>query len=163
VATGRARRGVTGGLLTGAQATARRRHTTDEASAPSGHGAGTIEEGRRRGEVVRCSTGVRVPFYMVGRGAGRPGMMVYFGNWHLHGCCYQSEGGGAVAAPWRGRRRRRCRLIEGGRKGNGGMAWWAGSAYLAARGQKDRMGWLATGPIGSKVEGNSFSNKKLNF
>jgi hypothetical protein len=43
------------------------------------------------------------------------------------------------------------------------MAWWAGSACLAARGQKGWMGRLATGPIGLKVEGNSFLNKKLNF
>jgi hypothetical protein len=77
------------------------------------------------------------------------------------------EGGvrGGVAAPWHGRRRaasmarrRRCRLGEGGR-GRGGTAWWAGSACLAARGQKGRMGRLATGLIGPKVEENSFSNK----
>jgi hypothetical protein len=73
VVMGGARRGVTGGPLTGARATARRQHTGDEASAPSGHGAGTIEEGRRQGEVVRCSTGVRVPFYRVGRGGGAAG------------------------------------------------------------------------------------------
>jgi hypothetical protein len=61
---------MTRGPLTRARAMARRRHTGDEASAPSSHGAGTIEEGRRRGEGVRCSTGVRVPFYRVGREAG---------------------------------------------------------------------------------------------
>jgi hypothetical protein len=66
----RARRSATGGPLTGARVTARRRRTGDEASTPSSHGAGTIEEGRRRGEVVWCSTGVRVPFYRVRRGAG---------------------------------------------------------------------------------------------
>jgi hypothetical protein len=38
------------------------------------------------------------------------------------------------------RRRQRCRLGEGGRKGKGGTAWWAGSAYLAAQSQKGRMG-----------------------
>jgi hypothetical protein len=32
------------------------------------------------------------------------------------------------------------------------MAWWAGSACLAAWGQKDRMGRLATEPIGPKIE-----------
>jgi hypothetical protein len=47
VATGMARRGTTGGPLTGAQATVRRRRTGDEASAPSVHSAGMIEEGRR--------------------------------------------------------------------------------------------------------------------
>jgi hypothetical protein len=36
------------------------------------------------------------------------------------------------------------------------MAWWAGSACLAAQGQKGRMGRLATEPIGPKVEENSF-------
>jgi hypothetical protein len=94
VATGRKRRDATGGLLTGARATARRRRTDDEASALGSHVAGMIEEGRRRGEVVRCSTGVRVPFYRVGRGAGRPGMAGGGGSWHLHGCRYRSEGGG---------------------------------------------------------------------
>jgi hypothetical protein len=54
-------------------ATARRRRTGDEASAPSGHGTGTVEEGRKRGEGVRGSTGVRVPFYRVGREAGAAG------------------------------------------------------------------------------------------
>jgi hypothetical protein len=75
VVTGRVRRGASGGPLTEARATARRRRTGDEALAPSGHGAGTIEEGRRQGEGVRCSTGVRVPFYGVGRevGAARNG------------------------------------------------------------------------------------------
>jgi hypothetical protein len=48
---------------------------------------------------------------------------------------------------------------EGGRGRGGGTAWWAGSACLAARDQKGRMGRLATGPIGPKVEENSFSNK----
>jgi hypothetical protein len=45
VATGRARRGAIGGPLTEARATARRWCTGDEALAPSGHGAGTIEGG----------------------------------------------------------------------------------------------------------------------
>jgi hypothetical protein len=179
VVTGRARLGATGGPLTGARATARRRRTGDEASAPSAHGVGTVDEGRRRGEGVRCSTGVRVPFYRVGRGAGRPGMAGGGGNWCLHGCRYRSEGGvsygrlkrgrplqlhgaeggaASMARRRRERRRRRCRLGEGGRKGKGGMAWWAGSACLAARGQKGRMGRLATRPIGPKVEENSFLN-----
>jgi hypothetical protein len=69
----RARRGVTGGPLTGAQTTARRWRTGDGALAPSGRGTGTIEEGRRRGEWVTCSTGVWVPFYRVGREAGAAG------------------------------------------------------------------------------------------
>jgi hypothetical protein len=73
VATGMARRGATRGPLTGAWATARRRRTGDEVLAPGDHGAGTIEEGRRRGEGVRCSTGVRVPFYRVRREAGVAG------------------------------------------------------------------------------------------
>jgi hypothetical protein len=73
VPTGRARRGVTGGPLTESRVMARRRRTGDEALAPSGHDAGTIEEGRRRGEGVRCSTEVRVPFYRVGREAGAVG------------------------------------------------------------------------------------------
>jgi hypothetical protein len=94
VAMGRARRGAIGGPLTEAQATTRRRRTGNEASAPSGHGAGTIEEGRRRGEVVRCSTRVRVPFYRVGRAVGRLGMAGDDDNWRLHGCRYWSEGGG---------------------------------------------------------------------
>jgi hypothetical protein len=99
----------------------RRRRTGDEASAPSDHGTGMIDEGRRRGEGVRFSTGVRLPFYMVGRLAGWPGMAGGGGNWRRHGCRYQSEGGGAsygrlkrevgseggvtVAAPGCGRRR----------------------------------------------------------
>jgi hypothetical protein len=146
VATGRARCGVTGGPLTEAQATVRRRRTGNEVSAPSSHGAGTIEEGRRRGEGVWCSTGVRVPFYRVGRGAGRPGMASGGGNWRLHGCHYRSEGGASYSQLKRGelrgrplqlhgteeggaasmarrrreRRRRRCRPGEGGRKGKGG-------------------------------------------
>jgi hypothetical protein len=70
---GRARRGVTGGSLTEARMMVRRWCTGDGASAPSDHGAGTIEEGRSRGEGVRCSTGVWVPFYRVGREAGAAG------------------------------------------------------------------------------------------
>jgi hypothetical protein len=96
VAKGRARRGTTGGPLTGARATARRQRTDNEGSAPSGHSVGTIMEGRRRGEGVRCSTRVRVPFFMVGRGAGRPGMAGGGDNWRLHGCRYRSEGAGRV-------------------------------------------------------------------
>jgi hypothetical protein len=68
----------------------------DEATAPSGHDTCSIEEGRRRGEGVRCSTVVRVPFYRVGRGVEWPGMADGGGNWCLHGCHYQSEGGGRV-------------------------------------------------------------------
>jgi hypothetical protein len=61
----------------------------------------------------------------------------------------------------RERRRQRCRrLDEGKRKGKGAMAWWAGLACLAAQGQKGWMGWLATGPIGPKVEEKIFSDKK---
>jgi hypothetical protein len=56
-------------------------------------------------------------------------------------------GGSGAAGPVR----------EGGR--GGGAAWWAGSACLAARGQKGRMARLATGPIGAKVEEKFFSDK----
>jgi hypothetical protein len=73
VAMGRARRCATGGPLTEARTTARRWCTGGGASAPNGHGAVTIEEGRRRGEGVSCSTGVWVPFYRVGREAGAVG------------------------------------------------------------------------------------------
>jgi hypothetical protein len=50
VATGRVRRGASGEPLTGARAMTRRRRTGDKTSALIGHGASTIEEGRRRGE-----------------------------------------------------------------------------------------------------------------
>jgi hypothetical protein len=46
VAMRRGRRGVTGGLLTGAWTTASRWHTGDGTSAPSCYGAGVNEEGR---------------------------------------------------------------------------------------------------------------------
>jgi hypothetical protein len=49
--------------------TTRRRRIDGRASVPSGHSAGAIEEGRR-GEGVRCSTGVWGSFYRVGREAG---------------------------------------------------------------------------------------------
>jgi hypothetical protein len=70
VATGRARCGMTRGPLTRARTMVRRWRTGSGASATSGHGVSMIEEGRRRGEGVRCSTGVWVPFYRVGREAG---------------------------------------------------------------------------------------------
>jgi hypothetical protein len=73
VEIGRARRGAIGGLLTGARMTARRRHTDGGALVSTGQGAGAIEEGRRRGEGVRCSTGVWGSFYRVGREAGAAG------------------------------------------------------------------------------------------
>jgi hypothetical protein len=69
------------------------------------------------------------------------------------------RGSMAPMARWRERRRRRCHwLSEAGRKG-GDAAWWASSACLATRGQKGRMGQLATGPIGPKVEEKIFSDK----
>jgi hypothetical protein len=52
---------------------ARRWRTDGGASVPSGHGAGAIEEGRRRGEGVRCSTRVWGSFYRVRREAGAAG------------------------------------------------------------------------------------------
>jgi hypothetical protein len=58
------------------------------ASAPSGYGTGSNEEGRRGVKGVRCSTSVWVPFYRVRRGRGRSGMVGSSGNWHLHGCRY---------------------------------------------------------------------------
>jgi hypothetical protein len=58
VTTGRVRRGTIGGPLTGAQMISWRWRTGGGASAPSGYSAGAIEEGRRRGEGVRCSTRV---------------------------------------------------------------------------------------------------------
>jgi hypothetical protein len=73
VEMGRARHGATGELLTGARMMARRRRTDGGALVPSGHGAGAIEEGRRRGEGVRCPTGVWGSFYRVRREAGVAG------------------------------------------------------------------------------------------
>jgi hypothetical protein len=67
---------------------ARRWRTGGGALAPRGYDVGANDEGRRRDEGVRCSTGVWVPFYRVGREAGRPGMMGGGGNWCLHGCHY---------------------------------------------------------------------------
>jgi hypothetical protein len=46
---------VTGGPLTEARMTVRRRHTDGGALVPNGYGAGVIEEGRRKDEGVRCS------------------------------------------------------------------------------------------------------------
>jgi hypothetical protein len=40
-------------------------------------------------KVVRCSTGVWVSFYWVGRGSGQPRMVGGGDNWHLHRCHYQ--------------------------------------------------------------------------
>jgi hypothetical protein len=48
---------------------------------------------------------------------------------------------------------------EEGEGGGEDSAWWAGSACLAARGQKVQVGRLATGPIGPKVEEDFFSDK----
>jgi hypothetical protein len=73
VETGRARRGATGGLLTGARMMARRRRTDGGTLVPSGQDVGAIEESRRRGEGLRCSTGVWGSFYRVGREAGAAG------------------------------------------------------------------------------------------
>jgi hypothetical protein len=64
---------TTGGPLTGARTMARRWHTGDGALTLSGYGAGVIEDERRRGEGVRCSTRVSVPFYRLGREAGAVG------------------------------------------------------------------------------------------
>jgi hypothetical protein len=72
VATGRAQHGTTGGPLTGARTMVSRWRTGGGASAPSGYGA-SANEGGRRGEGVRCSTGVWVPFYRVGREARAAG------------------------------------------------------------------------------------------
>jgi hypothetical protein len=52
--------------------TARRQRTDGGASVPSGHDVGAIEV-RRRGEGVRCSTGVWGSYYRVGREAGAAG------------------------------------------------------------------------------------------
>jgi hypothetical protein len=71
--TGRARRSATGGPLTRARMTVRRRHTDGGDSVPNGYGAGAIEEGRRKGEGVRCSTEVWGSFYRAGREAGAAG------------------------------------------------------------------------------------------
>jgi hypothetical protein len=73
VETGRARRGATGGPLTRAWMTVRRRRTDGGASVPNGYDAGVIEEGRRKGEGVRCSTEVWGSFYRPGREAGAAG------------------------------------------------------------------------------------------
>jgi hypothetical protein len=63
----------------------------------------------------------------------------------------QERGSAALMAQRRERRRRQRshRLGEGGR--GRGVAWWAGSSYLA------------TGPIGPKVEENFFSDKNCIF
>jgi hypothetical protein len=89
VATRRGLCDVIRGLLIGAQTTVRRWRSGGGASAPSGYGACMNEEGRRRGEGVRCSTGVWVPFYWVGTKQGWPGMAGGGGNWCLHGYHYQ--------------------------------------------------------------------------
>jgi hypothetical protein len=69
------------------------------------------------------------------------------------------RGSAAAMARWRERRRRRChRLGEGGRKGRGG-----GHGLLGCSSQKGRMGRLATGPIGLKVEEKFFSDKNRIF
>jgi hypothetical protein len=61
-----------GELLTGAWTAVRRWRTSIRTLSPSSCSAGTNEEGRRRSEGVRCSTGAWVPFYRVGRGHGWP-------------------------------------------------------------------------------------------
>jgi hypothetical protein len=63
------RRGAIEGPLTRAWTTMKRWHTGGGTSAPSDDGAGIREEGRRRGEGVRCSTGVWAPF--IGPGGRR--------------------------------------------------------------------------------------------
>jgi hypothetical protein len=50
--------------------TVRRRRTDGGASVPNGFGAAVIEEGRRKGEGVRCSTEVWRSFYRAGMEAG---------------------------------------------------------------------------------------------
>jgi hypothetical protein len=71
--------------------TARRWHNGGGVSAPSGHGTGTIEEGRRRGEGVWYSTRVWVPFYTVGGRRGRAAAVIGAFMAAVTG----SEGGGA--------------------------------------------------------------------
>jgi hypothetical protein len=83
--------GRLGGPLTEARTTVRRWHIGGGASTPSGHGAGTIEEGRRRGEGVRCSTGVWVPFYRVRWEAGAAAVIGAF-----MATVIRSEGGGVT-------------------------------------------------------------------
>ncbi len=50
--------------------TVRRRRTDGRASVPNGYGTVAIEEGRRKGEGVSCSTEVWGSFYRAGREAG---------------------------------------------------------------------------------------------
>jgi hypothetical protein len=71
VETGRAQRGMTGGPLTRARMTVRRQRTDGGASDPNGYGPGAIEEGRRKGEGVRCSTEVWGSFYRAGAAGNR--------------------------------------------------------------------------------------------
>jgi hypothetical protein len=73
VATRRGRHNTTRGPLNGARTTVRRWRTGGGALTPSGYGAGADEEGRRRGGGVRCSIGVWVLFYRVGKEAGAAG------------------------------------------------------------------------------------------
>jgi hypothetical protein len=84
----------------------------------------------------------------------RRGTSVGVAPWH---------GRGAARHPWlcgaRGGGDGAAGSVRAGGRGRGGTAWWAGSACLAARGQKGRMVWLATGPIGPKVEEKFFSDK----
>jgi hypothetical protein len=85
--------------LTGAWMAARRWRTGDETSAPSSYGASVNKEGMRQGEGVRCSTGVWVPFYRVGRGQGWPeigGAVVVIGPFMA--AIIGSEGGGIKVA-----------------------------------------------------------------
>jgi hypothetical protein len=70
VETGWAQRGATGGPLTRARMMVRRRRTDGGALVPNGYGVGAVEEGRRKGEGVRCSTEVWGSFYRAGREAG---------------------------------------------------------------------------------------------
>jgi hypothetical protein len=50
--------------------TVRRRRTDGGASVPNGYDVGAIEEGRKKGEGVTCSTEVWESFYRAGREAG---------------------------------------------------------------------------------------------
>jgi hypothetical protein len=56
--------------------TVRRRRTDGGASDPNGYGAGEIEQGRRKGEGVRCSTELWGSFYRAKREAGAAGNRV---------------------------------------------------------------------------------------
>jgi hypothetical protein len=67
----------------------RRRRTDGGASVPNGYNAGTIEEGRRKSEGVRCSTEVWGPFIGPGGRRGWPETAGGGDNWRLHGYHYR--------------------------------------------------------------------------